>query len=158
MNDDLSSTIKQIADMLNQDKLPNNLKDIISLFASSAGSSGSTSPIGPTDSDSAGSVASNSNSSSLKKLNQSNNKNELNLREVNKKANTDELTENLEMLRTINNIMSKLNSNSDPRVNLLNALRPFLNSNRQKRVGNCIMLLKVTSILEIMKDIEDNKL
>ena len=133
MNDELGLKIKHIADMLNQDTLPDNLKDIISLFAGS-GQKGIDSP------------------NSQKKQPQNNYSNNGDAR-VN---NTEELSENLEMLKTVKNIMGRLNSKSDPRVNLLNALRPFLNNNRQKKIGSCIMFLQVTSLLETMRDLENN--
>ncbi len=132
MNDDLALKIKQIADMLNEDTLPDNLKDIISLFVGSGGSA--------------------DNPDSQKKHDQNNHSNNEGIR-VN---NTVELAENLEMLKTMKNIAGRLNSKSDPRVNLLNALKPFLNNNRQKKIGNCIMFLQVTSLLETMRDLENN--
>lgn len=132
MNDDLALKIKQIADMLNEDTLPGNLKDIISLFAGSEGNA--------------------YNADSQQKHNQNNHSNNGGI----KANNTEELAENLEMLKTVKNIMGRLNSKSDPRVNLLNALKPFLNNNRQKKIGNCIMFLQVTSLLETMRDSDNN--
>jgi len=129
VNDDLALKIKQIADMLNQDTLPDNLKDIISLFAGSGDSTDSP---------------------------DSRNKHTFSNNEGVRTGNTEELAENLEMLKTVKNIMGRINSKSDPRVNLLNALKPFLNNNRQKKIGNCIMFLQVTHLLETMRNLEDN--
>lgn len=138
MNEDLALKIKQIANMLNEDALPDNLNDIISLFTGSVGS------VNDPDSQ-----------KQYTQGNHSNNNNKSNNERI-KANNAEELAENLEMLKTVKNIMDGLNSKSDPRVNLLNALKPFLNSNRQKKIGNCIKFLQVTSLLETMKELEEN--
>lgn len=127
MNDDLAQKIKQVADMLNSNDLPDNLKDIISVFANSSEDQG----VGNSQKE-------NTQSSSNDKRNNS----------------TNELSENLEMLKTIKAVMSRLNTTNDPRINLLNALKPFLNDNRRKKVGDCIMFLQVTSLLETIKDLD----
>ncbi|NSW91611.1 MAG: hypothetical protein HPY74_13220 [Firmicutes bacterium] len=129
MNDDLGSTIKQIADMLNQDTLPENLKDLISLFA--------------------GAIEKNDSPDLQKKSSQTDDQSI-------KMENKDELAENLEMIRTVKNIMRKLNSKSDPRINLLMALKPFLNNNRQKKINNCITLLQITRLFETIGNTENN--
>lgn len=129
MNDDLSSTVKQIADMLNQDTLPENLKDLISLFA--------------------GAIEKNDSPDLQKKSSQTDDQSI-------KMENKDELAENLEMIRAVKNIMRKLNSKSDPRINLLMALKPFLNNNRQKKINNCITLLQITRLFETIGNMENN--
>lgn len=129
MNDDLGSTIKQIADMLNQDTLPENLKDLISLFA--------------------GAIEKNDSPDLQKKSSQTDDQSI-------KMENKDELAENLEMIRAVKNIMRKLNSKSDPRINLLMALKPFLNNNRQKKINNCITLLQITRLFETIGNMENN--
>ena len=42
----------------------------------------------------------------------------------------------------------------DPRINLLTAIKPFLNSNRQKKVGDCIKLFQMFHLTNMMTDIE----
>lgn len=116
MSDDLNNKIKQIADILSQENMPDNLKGLLSLL----GSSGSKEDISPK-----------SNETPPTK-------------EV--KATRSELEENLELVSKMKRVMDRLNTKSDPRVNLLTAIKPFLNNTRQKRLNDCIKLLQVTSL------------
>jgi hypothetical protein len=50
--------------------------------------------------------------------------------------------------------INSLGNLNDPRINLLNAIRPFLNSRRQKKINNCIQLLQITSLTRLMNEQE----
>ncbi|HOJ09891.1 MAG TPA: hypothetical protein PK733_04780 [Clostridiales bacterium] len=130
MDDDLGKTIKQITDMLSKDKdkMPDNLMGLISLLTSPGSSeSGSENDVEREE------------------------KNEKEGNNVNR-SNKGDLQDNLEMIKQVTKIMDRLNTKNDPRVNLLNALRPFLNNKRQKKINNCIMLLQVTGIMKAMDE------
>ncbi|HHW49011.1 MAG TPA: hypothetical protein GXX14_10410 [Clostridiaceae bacterium] len=130
MSEDLSKKIKQITDVLSQENIPENLKGLFSLLAGSANSS-------PED----------------KKNEPSPKADEANTRE--ERADKNELEENLEMARKVKTIMDRLNKVNDPRINLLLAIKPFLNHRRQKKITNCINLLRVSSLVRLME--EDDK-
>ena len=52
------------------------------------------------------------------------------------------------------NIAEKLNSNNNPRSNLLQALKPFLTKEKQIKIDEYIKIANILSILEILnKDI-----
>jgi len=130
VDDDLGKTIKQITDMLSKDKdkMPDNLMGLISLLTSPGSSeSGSENDVEREE------------------------KNEKEGNNVNR-SNKGDLQDNLEMIKQVTKIMDRLNTKNDPRVNLLNALRPFLNNKRQKKINNCIMLLQVTGIMKAMDE------
>lgn len=124
MSDDLNKKIKQIADILGQDSMPDNLKGLLSLL----GSSGNKEELSPRADET------------------------IPVKE--EKASRSELEENLELVRKMKKVMDKLNTKNDPRVNLLSAIRPFLNNTRQKRLNDCIKLLQVTSLKSFMDESE----
>ncbi|MGB3989198.1 MAG: hypothetical protein WBL32_01520, partial [Acetivibrionales bacterium] len=61
---------------------------------------------------------------------------------------------NRDVLATARNALSKLNSSNDPRINLLNAIKPFMNNRRQKKIGNCIQLLQIASLSRLLNEQE----
>jgi hypothetical protein len=123
MSDDLNKKIKQITDLLGQDTIPDNVKGLLSLLASSNGKD---------------------ESSQQKSVEAPQYKED--------RSERSEIDENMEMLRKVRRVMDRLNTNNDPRVNLLTAIKPFLNSNRQKKLGNCIKMIQMSSLTKIMDD------
>lgn len=128
MSEDLNKTIKQITDMLSQENLPDNVKGLLSLFANSGGNEGSS----PKVSDSRPAAE--------------------------EKVERNELDENIDMMRKVKKVMDKMSSSSDPRINLLSALRPFLNSRRQKKLNNCVNLLRMSSLTRLFENDEKGSL
>lgn len=126
MSDDLSKAIKQIGEMLSQDKGGDSLMSLLSLLGSSG-----------------------SKESEVKEDKKENKKDKENRSESYPSGDVSQ--DNSEMVRQITNIMSSLNTRNDPRVHLLSALKPFLSRNRQKKLSNCIMLLQLTSVMRAME-------
>lgn len=122
MSDDLDKKIKQITDMLGQDTLPDNIKGLLNLLATASGKEET-----PAKTNEVPAVK-------------------------NEKTERSELDENMEIMRRVKRVMDKLNSNNDPRVNLLTAIKPFLNTRRQKKVSDCIKLLQMSSLVKLMED------
>jgi len=122
MSDDLNKKIKQITDVLGQDSLPDNLKGLLNMLVSSG-----------------------SQDDSGQKETQTPSQKE-------EKPLKNDMEENMEMFRKVKKVMDRMNSNNDPRVNLLNAIKPFLNNSRQKKVSNCIKLLYMTNISKLMDE------
>ena len=57
-------------------------------------------------------------------------------------------------MRKVKSIINDANNLNDPRINLLTAIKPFLNNNRQKKVGDCIKLFQMFHLTNMMTDIE----
>jgi len=129
MSDDLGNKIKQIANMLGQDEVPDNLKSLVSFLADSLKKDESSSKVNDT-------VEKDNSTGLSKKADESRN----------------EADESLEMIRKAKKVMEALNTTNDPRINLLNALKPFLNSTRQKRVNDCVKMLNMTRLVRLMED------
>ena len=123
MSDDLDKKIHQIAEMLGQDKVPDNLKSLVSLLAGSLNSKESN-----TGNASEGEPS------------------------VEEKAEQTGSEDNMEMARKVKKLMSGLSTDTDPRINLLHAIKPFMNGKRQKKIGNAIQLLQMTSLAKLMNN------
>ncbi len=134
MSDDMGEKIKQIADMLGQNSNPNipdNVKGLLSMLMSNDSK----------DEDS--SEENSSEEQSQKSRSNSHN------------SGSNETDEFADMARKMKKAMGKLGTGSDPRVNLLNAIRPYLNKSRQRKLQNCIKLMRLGSLTQILDDSED---
>lgn len=56
------------------------------------------------------------------------------------------------MLLKIKSIMGRVNTKDDKRINLLMALRPYLNHKRTENVDNAVKLLKFSQIALVLGD------
>ncbi|RCX18788.1 hypothetical protein DFR58_10457 [Anaerobacterium chartisolvens] len=135
MSDDMSKKIKEIAEMLGQENMPDNVKGIINLLAGSAGQ-GQSQERKSNSSDEDSPVASSKEQSRERS----------------------DMDENIEMLRKVKTIMDRLNSTNDPRVNLLTAVKPFLSSKRQQKLGTCIRMIQMTGLTRLMEGSDKSSL
>jgi hypothetical protein len=125
MSDEMNNKIQQIAELLGQENMPDNVKGLLSLLAGSLGGKEDTQP-----------------------------KNANEEQQMEDKPIQNNADDNAEMVRKVKNVIDKLNTGNDPRINLLHAIKPFMNSNRQKKISNCIQLLQMTSLTRLMSDKE----
>ncbi len=129
MSDDMGDKIKQIADMLGQNSNPNipdNVKGLLGMLMSNNGSK-----------------EEDSSEDSPQKSRSSEN------------SGNNDADDFADMARKMKKAMGKLNTGSDPRVNLLNAIRPYLNKNRQRKLQTCIKLMRIGSLTQILDDSEE---
>ncbi len=125
MSDDLDKKIQQIAEMLGQDKVPDNLKSLVSLLAGSLNGKEGSAPK-PAEAEEE--------------------------KPVEEKAVQSGNDENTEMMRRVKKLMDGVNTGNDPRINLLQAIKPFMNIKRQKKIGNAIQLLQMTGLARLMNN------
>ena len=62
-------------------------------------------------------------------------------------------SENDEFVSRIQNTMNTLKSGSDKRVNLLNALKPYMRESRASGIDKAIKLLRLTQLGSVFKDL-----
>ena len=129
MSEDMGKKIKQIAELLGQDKIPDNIMNLLSLFTAS------------------NNTASDSEEDEIRHQSNAPPPRQKNI----------DLEENLEMVRKVKDIMHKVSSNNDPRIHLLTAVQPFLNKNRQSKINTCIKLLRMSSLTRLFDDFSDIK-
>jgi hypothetical protein len=135
MSDDMGDKIKQIADMLGQNSNPNipdNVKGLLNMLMSNTGNSSKDED---TQEDPPQTSRSNENSNSS--------------------SNSNEADDFADMARKMKKAMSKLNVANDPRVNLLNAIRPYLNKSRQRKLQTCLKLMRIGSLTQVLDDSEE---
>ncbi len=130
MSDDLGRKIQQIAQMLGQDEVPDNVKELVSILANSLGKKedGNSQPV------------------------RAETGSEAKLDENRQAAETPALSQ--EVPDTAKHSNDRFNSSIDPRINLLMAIKPFMNNRRQKKIGNCIQLLQIAGFSRMLNDRE----
>lgn len=124
MSDDLNKKIKQITDILGQEKLPDHLQNLLSILANSAQNE-DPSPGRPE-----GAVPNEGFSENV------------------------DMGEPSEKNRKPKKTPEKFISNQDPRVSLLLAIKPFLSNYRQKKVGDCLKILQLSRIANLLDENE----
>lgn len=122
MNEDFNQKFKQFTEMLGKEGMPDNLSGLLSMLANSS----------PKE------------QSAQKAKEDLPVSNEKPARE--EKPENNEFQDNVEMVRKMKTLMDSLQNINDPRINLLTAIRPFLNKSRQKKVSNCIRLFQMTHL------------
>lgn len=58
-----------------------------------------------------------------------------------------------EFILNVKNAISKVNSGSDKRINLLNALRPYMRDTRASNIDKAVKMLKLTQLTSLFKDL-----
>ncbi|NLI57839.1 MAG: hypothetical protein GX387_04870 [Clostridium sp.] len=129
MNDNFNNNIKQLGDILANENISESLINILSLLANTPKKE---KPPEETQKE---------NSSHEGQNNQKNKSDE-------------DIYNNADLMRKVKSIMNDAKTLDDPRINLLTAIKPFLNSNRQKKVGDCIKLFQMFHLTNMMTDIE----
>lgn len=124
MSEDLNKKVQQVARILGQDDLPDNVKELVALIASSIsksdekpGQAGSNDAAKETPAPEPAAISP-------------------------------------DVLDTARNVLDRFNAANDPRINLLQAIKPFMNKRRQAKIGNCIQLLKVASLSRMLGEQE----
>lgn len=136
MSDDMGDKIKQIAEMLGQGSntgLPDNVKGLFNMLMS--GSNSKEDEDEAEDADEKGTA-------SKARTNE------------NSKTKNTESEDMADMARKMKKAMNMLNTGSDPRVNLLNAIRPYLNKNRKRKLETCIKIMQLGSLSQFFDDRE----
>ena len=126
MSDEMGDKFKQIADMLGQNSnanIPDNVKGLLNMFMSNTNTKEESS-----SEDTPQNTSTNEESS---------------------KTDTDEVAD---MTRKMKKAMTMLSKPNDPKVNLLNAINPYLNKNRQKKLQTCMKLMKIGGLTKLLDD------
>lgn len=63
-----------------------------------------------------------------------------------------DISQNLELISHMSKVMDHIRNHNDPRINLINAIKPFLSSKRQKKLGNCINMLHMSRLSKFFDD------
>jgi hypothetical protein len=121
-DDDLSKKIQQIAELLGQDSMPDNVKGLLSVLT------GSLSGKEDSPANAAGAEQENDERSSPPA----------------------EAADTYEMLDRAKQLMNKMGMGNDPRINLLHAIKPFMGNKRQQKISTCIKILQMASLTKLM--------
>lgn len=138
MNEDMSDMIKNLSSMLNGKDMPEDIKNIISNFASN-----------------------NSNINNNNSSNDFNNNNSHNTTSHNDDISSDSRDNNsssnsspdidIGMIIKMKKIMDSMKNNKDdPRANLLLSLKPYLKNSRQEKVDQYVKLFNMSKVFEVI--------
>lgn len=141
MSDDLGKKVEQIAQMLGQGDVPDNIKELVSLFADKLGMTSNTSTESNID-------------TSKAEVNEASSDTDADMDEMTEGAQSKASSIDPELIEAAKKSVERLNLGSDARINLLHAIEPFMSSKRQKKIGNCIQLLQIASISKLLNDRE----
>lgn len=137
MSDDFSQKMKQITDMLGKEGMPENLMGLLSTLVSNA----------------------NMNSDKKENPPEKENKSQADEQEKPVRENSGDksvLMDDIEMAKKIRRIMGGFQNTTDPRINLMKAITPFLNNSRQQKVANCIRLFEMINLTRFVAENEKN--
>lgn len=139
MNENMSEMINNFSKMMNNQNIPDNMKNMFNNFNTSNPKNNNTN-----------NTDFNNNTNNFTENNNSTNS-----------SDTNNIFGNIDMgtLLKMQQIMSSLNDKqNDSRANLLNSLKPYLKEHRKKKVDQYIQLMKMGKIFEIMNPLGgDNK-
>lgn len=131
MSDDLSSKFAQISELLNQEGMAENIKGLIGMLSKSSESQ--ESPVENTEPEPV------------------RQEKPVNRASPRSPQPSKDIEQDLEMMRQVQKVMEVMRgAKDDPRINLLNAIMPYMNPTRQKKVSNAMRLLQITSISKLM--------
>ncbi|MGI6668455.1 MAG: hypothetical protein ACOX4M_03210 [Acetivibrionales bacterium] len=125
MSEDINNKVQQIAKILGQDDLPDNVKELVALIASS--------------------IAANEEKTDQAESHDDAGK---------ERPQPEPAAINPDVLDTARNVLDRFNAANDPRINLLQAIKPFMNKRRQAKIGSCIQLLKVAGLSRMLGEQE----
>jgi hypothetical protein len=140
MSDDMDKKIKQIAEMLGQNQnvnIPDNVKGMLNMLMSSNGSK--------SDEPQSGEHHSSEDSTSSRHHSSGEDKKDMN-----------DMGDAADLTRKMKKAMDMINTSSDPRMNLLNALRPYLNHERQKKLQKAVKFMRLGSLTKLLDDSEEH--
>lgn len=141
MSEDMSELFQKVNQMLKNNEIPDELKNMMNQFSSSTSDNSTTS--------------STSDSSNIKNHISSQ-------REPNSNENDDNSNNNFQFdmntMLKMKSIIDTLNRNqNDPRSNLLKSLKPYLKPSRKEKVDQYIQLFNMGKVFEVMNPLEGEK-
>lgn len=133
MSEDLSKKLETLAEVLNKDGVSDNIMNILSSLLSSGAGSESNSNSSANSPAAKAAAQINDSSSSAQSKSQSS-------------------QDTFDMIRKISKLIDKTLPVNDPRINLLNSLKPFVSNKRQQKINNCINILRMSSITRLLEE------
>ena len=165
MNEDMSEMIKKFSMMMNNQEMPDNLKNMLNSVSSSTGNSSDENNkynnCNDTNNNNNYSDNTENSDNNFGNFSNSNNSNSNNNNNDNRSNNFNNPFGNIDMntILKMQQVMNSMNDKqNDSRTNLLMSLKPYLKESRKNKVDQYIQLMKMGKIFEIMNPLGgDNK-
>ncbi len=152
-NEDMNEMIKKAQQMMQNNEIPDDLKNMISSFQNSTSKSGSS-----FTSQSENSYSSN-NSTTSENINQSNQHRESPDTSTTSKSSTDFSNIDIATLMKMQKVMSRLKNNDvtdDNMSKLLLSLKPYLRDDKKGKIDEYIQLSKMGKMTQIFEELNKN--
>lgn len=141
MSDDLGKKIEQIAELLGQDKVPDNVKELVAMLATSMASKGDSSEksaaLPPADERDTGAQPERTAAAGA---------------DPRTRTEGADAPGSSDIMSAAKKALARINTGNDPRINLLQAIKPFMSNKRQKKIVNCIQLLQVAGLSRMLNE------
>lgn len=132
MSDDMSEMIQKVSEMLKNNEIPDNIKNMMNNFASEQNNS-STSQESPCNTTEAGEQRNSNDSFEMPNI-------------------------DLNTMLKMKSIVDSMNrQQNDPRANLLRSLKPYLKPSRKEKVDQYIKLFSMGKVFEVLNPLGGEK-
>ncbi len=140
MPDDMSNKVDQIKNLLEDENMLENIKNVISMFSGGNSSSNGSS----SNNSNNGSSSSNNNPTPISSISPVN-------------VNTPNMSgdDTMKTVIKIKKIYDKMVNTNDPGITLLNSLKPYLNAKRKSSLETAIKAMHLSKISGIMHEIDE---
>jgi superfamily I DNA/RNA helicase len=130
MSEDFSEIFEKFKTMVDNDTIPDNVKEVLNNINSNNNENETTN--------------SSNSLNDLLKMFSSNNKTE-------EKASNSTNNIDIETILKMKSIMEKMNSKDDPRSSLLLSLKPYLKESRKNKIEQYIQLFNMSKVVDVFK-------
>lgn len=132
MADDLNDKLDQVKNLLENEDMVNNLKNILNMLSNSI----------QEDSKQISSQTNPENTSVEKSLNK--------MSQLNTSSQQPSMDATMDTIIRIKNVYDKISKVDDPRINLLTALKPYLSPRRKAKVDTAIKVANLTKLSSVI--------
>jgi uncharacterized membrane protein YjjP (DUF1212 family) len=134
MGEEKTNYIKELETLLSQGNVSENIKKLISNLSNDTNNSN------------------NNINTAFNNIDTNTQNNEHEKRSSNYDSKNSSPIENVDALFKVKNIIDMVNRKDDARISLIESLRPFLSSSRQKKIPECIKILQLINMGKIFSD------
>ncbi|MGE4282773.1 MAG: hypothetical protein AB7G87_03550 [Clostridia bacterium] len=137
MSDDFNNKAEQFKDLLDNEKMADTIKMLMTMLGNNQNN--------------------NKNNSAQFNNEEHGEKTPVPIKEmspINASSSRIPMDDTMDTIIKIKKMVDKVNSTADPRVNLLLALKPYLNNNRQTKLDTAIKVVNLTKLSSVINEID----
>ncbi len=137
MPDDMSSKVDQIKDLLENEAVLENLKNVFGMFSGGSSNNTNVNANAPSNSN-------NTNSSPVSRTSPST-----------MTTPNSSIDDSMKLVMKVKKIYDKMSNINDPGITLLTSLKPYLSSSRRNKLDTAIKAMHLSKLSGIMHDLDE---